>query len=285
LNTIKISKRKISAKPVVKVSYALSSLIFLASSFILVAISVTKPMAFDGFRASIMDMTAPVITTVNAPFRAATDMIKNASGIATLQQQNAELRAENAKLKEWYLTAQTLQSENKQLQAMNNFKPAQNSHFVTARILADTGGTFAKSIMVTAGTQDGVIKGSPVVSSQGVVGRVIEAGKTTSRVLLLSDMNSRIPVAINNNGKIMNAMLAGRNDSAPELIHVPDDSKIVVGAHIMTSGHGGVYPPGLPVGKVLSSKKGEFTAVPYMDMTETSYLKIVMPQSASPVWE
>ena len=249
MKTLRFSKNKITTRPLVRVSYALSSIIFLAGSLILIAISIGRPATFDTLRLSLMDAATPLISTVNTPIRAASDFVKDASGLATLQADNARLQAENAKLKEWYLAARTLQSENAQLQKLVNLQPAAgHEKIITAGLLTDTGSPFAKSIIVHAGTQKGVAKGAAVISSQGVIGRVIEVGETSSRILLLSDMNSRIPVTIDYDGSAIHAILAGQNDAAPVLLHISAGTNIPAGAHIMTSGLGGLYPKGLPVG-------------------------------------
>jgi rod shape-determining protein MreC len=269
----------------VRVSYALTSAIFLIGSVAILAISLLSPLSVEGVRTSLMDMAAPVIHTVNAPLRYVSDLVRNTSGLASLQQHNADLKEENVRLKEWYLKARTLQTENTELKTLLNLKSSAVQRFATAEILADTASPFAKSIMIKAGQDDGIIKGAAVIGASGVVGRVIEAGNKTSRVLLLSDMNSRIPVIIDIDGQPLNAMLAGRNDDYPNLHHIPEGQIIKDGAHIVTSGLGGIYPRGLAVGQVRLDPNGTMHVVPYIDINELTYLQITLPEAGNAVWE
>lgn len=276
LKKIKLSGNKISARPIVRVSYALTSMIFLIGSGTLLAFSLIKPTSVETIRVSIMDIASPVLEVVNAPVRHAADFVKNASGLASLQQQNFALKEENARLMEWYLRARTLETENAELKTLLNVKTPNFKEFATAEILADTGSTFAKSLMIKAGKKDGIAKGTAAISSSGVVGRITEVGEKTARVLLLSDMNSRVPVIIDVDGQPLNAMLAGRNDEYPTLLHLPEGQEISDGAHIITSGFGGIYPRGLAVGQARHDASGNLHVVPYMNLNDLTYLQIIM---------
>ena len=110
------------------------------------------------------------------------------------------------------------------------------------------GVTFVRSLLVLAGKSDGVIKGQAAVTGQGLVGRVTAVGERASRVLLVTDINSRIPVRVDRTRE--RAVLAGNNSSSPSLIYLPPETGVQVGDRIVTSGHGGVFPKGIPVGIV-----------------------------------
>jgi len=125
-----------------------------------------------------------------------------------------------------------------------NIKVAPDHNFITARVIADSGNAFVKSLLVEAGSLDRVQKNYAVIAGEGLIGRVIEVGKNVSRILLVSDMNSRIPVLIENTSQ--HAVLAGGNETSPTLEHLPASSGVDVGARIVTSGHGGVFPAGIP---------------------------------------
>ena len=107
---------------------------------------------------------------------------------------------------------------------------------VTARVLTDHDYAFFKSIMINAGQTDNVEKGHPVVSGDGVVGRILEAGEQTSRVLLITDINSRIPVYLEKSG--YHAILAGQNTGALKIDHLPADTMLKDGEYVLTSGKG-----------------------------------------------
>mgnify|MGYP001426707493 CR=1 FL=1 len=122
--------------------------------------------------------------------------------------------------------------------------------FVTARIIAGTMGSISNTFVINAGSEDGVGKGQPVLSDKGFVGRIIAVSKNSARILLATDINSRIPVILESTRT--RALMVGGNTERPRLIHLPPGAQITSSERIVTSGHGGVFPPGLPVGLVAS---------------------------------
>jgi rod shape-determining protein MreC len=156
---------------------SLSSLIFVLLSVVLLLFSVLRPDAVTGVRGAATDRVVPVFAALSEPFYALADMLGNVTGMATLQAENAQLTAENVRLREWYQTALILQAENASLQELLNLKIEPQHGFVSTRVVADSGNAFAQTAIVVAGNQDGVEKGEAVLSGQGMIGRVIEADR------------------------------------------------------------------------------------------------------------
>jgi rod shape-determining protein MreC len=253
-------KRRSTAKSIARVlpipfGMPLSSAGLVILSLGLMIFSTVKPQAFYGMRSGVTDIFAPVLGAVSYPFQRGADFIRDVSGLAQLQADNARLELENERLREWYHTALLLESENKSLRDLLNVKVDPEYIHISARVIADAGNTFVKSLLVAAGNQDGVNKGQAVISGEGLIGRIVEAGERSARILLVTDMNSRVPVVIEDTQ--INAIMAGTNTGQPQLMHVPQDSELTVGARVITSGYGGVYPPGLPVGRVVSGGGSE----------------------------
>lgn len=256
---------------------SVSSLVFVALSLVLLLFSVLRPDAITGVRGAATDRVAPVFAALSEPFYALADMLGNVTGMATLQAENAQLTAENIRLREWYQTALILQAENASLQELLNLKIEPQHGFVSTRVIADSGNAFAQTAIVVAGLNDGVEKGEAVLSGQGMIGRVIEAGYTSSRILLLTDFNSRVPVIVE--GSRQRAVVAGTNGPLLAITHLPPDSDIKDGQNIVTSGHGGLFPPGLPVGRVVAGEDGTKYVRPYADMDRVTYVRILdLPQ-------
>lgn len=245
-------------------------LIFLAAIFIFW--SGLQPQTFSNLRVGVSDAAAPVVDFVAAPMQKAAVFVRDVSGLAALQAENARLTEENEKLRAWYHTAMTLEAENKSLRDLMNVQVEPRHTYITARILTDGQSNFAKSLLVAAGTNDGVRKGQAVVSGDGLVGRVVEAGEKTARILLLNDINSRIPVLIDNSRQ--HAVFAGQNTKMGVLVHLPQESKIDHGVRVVTSGVGGVFPPGIPVG-VVKSENGEVLVKPNADLSRLMYVRII----------
>lgn len=220
-----------------------------------------------------VDALAPAIAIVNTPFRVASDYIGAVSGITRLQDEVTRLREENARLHEWHDAALTLKAENTRLSDLLKLKVPEAHGFITARVISDAGNTFAQSVLVLAGDNDGVGKGQAVLSGDGLVGRVIESGHKASRILLLTDINSRIPVVIG--GQETRAILAGQNHPYPLLDHLPADHKIRTGERVVTSGHGGLFLPDIPVGQTFVDENGQVFVRLFADVDRLNYVRII----------
>jgi len=245
-------------------------LIFMAGVFIFW--SSMQPQTFSNMRVGLSDAAAPVVDVVAAPVQKAAVFVRDVSGLAALQAENARLVQENEKLRAWYHTALTLEAENKSLRDLMNVQIEPRHTYITARILTDGQSNFAKSLLLAAGSENGVKKGQAVLSGDGLIGRVVEAGEKTSRVLLLNDINSRIPVIIDNSRQ--HAVFAGQNTDMGVLVHLPLESKVDNGVRVVTSGVGGVFPPGIPVG-VVKTNGAEVLVKPNADLNRLMHVRII----------
>jgi rod shape-determining protein MreC len=151
--------------------------------------------------------------------------------------------------------------------------PEPATTFLTARVIANSGGAYLRSLMIHAGSENGIARGQAAMTGEGLVGRVSEVGRQAARVLLVTDLNSRVPVIVE--GPQQRALLTGDNSERPCLRYLDAGAEIKVGDRVVTSGQGGVFPPGLPVG-VVASLDGEAPRVePYVEMSRVEYLRIV----------
>jgi rod shape-determining protein MreC len=159
------------------------------------------------------------------------------------------LRGENQKLSGWEWRAKQLEARLADLERLAKVVPEQNLEFVTSRVIADSSGAFARSVMINSGSQQNVKAGYPVINADGLVGRVVDVGPNSSRVLLSTDADSRVPVRIGTD--LVRGILAGDNGTNPRLLYLPDGAKISPGDEVSTSGTGGLFPPGLRIGTVI----------------------------------
>lgn len=249
-----------------------ASLVFVIFSLILLFLSTINPSIFSGIRSSASNAISPAISLVSYPLQEATQFVRNVSGLSSLQARNAALEQENARLREWYQTALFLEQQNQSLQKLLNVKLDPQYEYITARLIADVGSAFVKSILVRAGQQDGIQKGQAVISGDGLLGRIIDVSNQTSRILLITDMNSRVPVMIESSKQ--HAILAGQNSAEPVLEHLPDGVNISKGANVVTSGRGGMFPVGIPVGYV-SKIDGKVRVSITADLNNIQYVRIV----------
>lgn len=250
-----------------------AALIFMLAATLLLTVSFVRPGVFGGLRSTVSDTLTPALILLSEPFRQGAELVGGITGLSELRAENAQLKAENIRLREWYQTALMLESENQSFQALLNVKPDPQHRFITARVVGDSGNAFVKSALVSAGANDGVQKGQAVLSGDGVVGRIIQAGNTSARILLLTDFNSRVPVLVE--GSRQKAILSGTNGDMPILKYLPQDSDIKEGTRIITSGNGGLFMPGLPIGTVVGGKDGSLYVKLYADIARLTHVRIV----------
>jgi rod shape-determining protein MreC len=143
---------------------------------------------------------------------------------------------------------------------------------VTARLIGNSGG-FVRAAMVNAGSDQGVARGQAAIAEGGLIGRLTEIGNRAARILLITDLNSRIPVAIP--ASRTSAVLAGDNSERPRLVFASEPKAIKIGDRVVTSGDGGVFPPGLPVGVVAALDQDGARVEPYAELSQLDYVLLI----------
>jgi len=248
-------------------------IILVLLSLALMVLHKADTLPVERFRAAMMDAMSPVLTAVSAPVTAVVDNIGGMASSRDLKAENIRLEEENGRLQKWYEAALKLQAENQSFRELLNVKADPTITFVTARVISDAGGSFVKSVLLPVGARDRVQKGNAVMSGHGLVGRVMEVGQTSSRVLLVTDLNSHIPVILQNTRT--KAILAGKNQDLMKLERLPPDSGMTVGTRVMTSGDGGQLPADLPVGTIVSVGADGVWVKPISDIDTLSYVQVI----------
>jgi len=245
----------------------------LAAAFAILVLGKADPQIFERARMTVTDMTAPVLDALSRPAMTVASTIEEVKELGRLRDENQALRSQNILLLKWQTTARTLMAENDQLRGLLGFGADPEASSVTARVIGDSGGAFVRSVLVNAGRRVGVRKGQAAAVGSGLLGRVAEVGERSARILLITDLNSRIPVVIESSRE--RAVLAGDNSASPRLHYLPITTKVKLGDRIVTSGHGGVFPPGLPVGIVTSVAKEGVRVRPYAAAERLEYIRLM----------
>lgn len=261
------------AQPVKNLVQRFTFLGLIIAAFGLMLVGKVDALIVDRMRAHVTDAMAPILAAVSQPMATVANGIENFRDLAAIRDENQRLREENQRLLQWQTAARKLTAENRSLQGLLNVIPDVKATFISARVIADTGGAFAHTLVLNAGQGDGVRRGQAVLSDQGFVGRVAEVGNHTARVLLLTDLNSRIPVIIESSRA--RAVLAGNNSDRPRLIHLLPGTVVTPSDRVVTSGHGGAFPPGLPVGVVASVTNGGVEVQPFTDRSRLEFVRAV----------
>jgi len=250
-----------------------SFVLFISLAVFLIILTRTQPEAISSLRAHTLDAVAPILDVLARPTLLVQDASDAVHSMVSLRADNKRLYEENRHLIEWQNAVMALERENRDLRALLKFKTEPRQTYISARVIADTGGAYARGLVITAGKTDGIREGMAAMTGEGLIGRVVEAGSWSSRVWLISDLNSRIPVTIAETGD--RAILAGDNTTQPKLLFLSRDASIPSGAHVVTSGHGGVFPPNLPVGVLKEIEHGAYAVVPAADLGRVTYVRLV----------
>ncbi|MBO9508108.1 rod shape-determining protein MreC [Thalassospira sp. A3_1] len=247
-------------------------ILLIVSAFGLMLLGKADTVLIERIRAASADLVSPIMNVVSRPAASINELTEQATNLFNLYEQNERLRRENRELLAWQQVARNLSHENARLRDLAGYTSPPPLRLVTTRVIADMGGAYAHSLMVSAGSRDGVSKGQAVMSDEGLVGRVAEAGYQASRVLLITDINSRVPVIVENSRD--RAFLSGDNTDRPLLTFLTADAAVAPGDRILTSGHGGAFPPGIPVGVVSSVSENAVRVAPLFRRHQLEYLRV-----------
>ena len=276
------------AMPVRALTQRFAFVFLVLAAFGLMLLGRAETRLVERVRAGVIDVVTPIMDVLSRPAASVADVIESGRQLLQLHSENQRLKEQNARLLEWQAVARHLAAENQAFRKALNYVPDPGARYVTARVIGDSGGVFVQSKLVNAGTRSGVRKGSAVITGAGLAGRVATVGDQSSRVLMLTDLNSRIPVVIESSRE--RAILAGDNQKHPRLEFLRPTATVAPGDRIVTSGHGGLFPPGLPVGIVSSAQKRDFRVRPFVDLDRLEYVRIVdfraagLTSLADPSW-
>jgi len=225
-------------------------------------------------RSQFDEAMAPVSSLFAAPLRwagVAGDYLKDYFDAV---EENRRLKAEMASLLQYREKAFALKNINARYEALLKLRTEPEAPMVSARVVDDVRGGFAHMRLIDAGADQGVKIGNPVLSEHGVVGRVVGVSKTVSRVMLLTDVTSRTAVLVNSTNA--RAILAGDGGDAPKLSYLRGKDPVKVGDVILTSGDGGLYPRGLPVGVADQDVFHQWRVRLYSDRSSIDYVRVML---------
>ena len=225
-------------------------------------------------RASLVDWVVPNLDWALVPVTETINLARGFQSYAALQRQNRDLRDELQQMKAWKEAALRLRQENAKLLNLNKVRLDPALTVVTGKVLADSGSPFRQSVLLNVGgNRDGIMDGWAVTDGLGLVGRISGVGQRSSRVLLLTDSASHIPVTIQNSGQ--RAVLSGDNSPLPvlEFIETPEDVR--PGDRVISSGDGGVFPAGLLVGDVVLARDGRLRLRLAADYERLEFLRVL----------
>ena len=229
-------------------------------------------------RSILTGLAVPVADIVSVPFGAVNSVMEGMVSVARLREENLRLKEDVDNLKRWRRQAEILQSENRQLRSVSGVIVPENTTPVSARAVAVNADSFAHSVMVNVGSRAGVEKGNAVTTTDGLVGIVVDTGPKHAQILLITDINAMVPVLLASSS--WPAVTVGQNSKRVLLRFLPSDADVAAGDLLQTSGHGGVLPPGIPVGRIEAIRGNEISVRPVADLQRLGFVTILTTDEA-----
>lgn len=243
---------------------------------VLLVLSRIGHTALEDARDGIVDLSEPLLELASVPAVEARRFVDRVA-LNVRVHQNAvgeidRLTKENEELKQWQWRTQLLERKVAHLRKLLHAAEEPALVYASGRIIADARGPFVRSALVNLGRKDGVRIGYAVINGDGLVGRTVEAGDSVARVLLLNDLNSRIPVIVGPNGA--RGLALGDNSAELQLDFVEEGAAIYAGDEVYTSGSDGVLPRGLRVGMVVG-EPGAYKVHPFAELDSLDSVSVL----------
>tara|TARA_B100000674_G_C37698936_1_gene849601 strand:- start:139 stop:816 length:678 start_codon:yes stop_codon:yes gene_type:complete len=197
----------------------------------------------------------------------------NINNIFYVYRNNKNLIIENENLKSQLIEQKFIRKENIELRNLLNVKKENSYSFVTAKILSQSNFSFSHSMILSVGLDNNISINSPVIYKNQLVGYISDVGNKSSRVRLITDINSKIPVLVLD--KNIKFIMSGDNNNYLKLLNFGNINLLENGDEVYTSGDGGMYPKGLMVGKVIKGSENQLVIEPSLTIGKLDYLQII----------
>jgi rod shape-determining protein MreC len=235
----------------------------------------------ERFRSALVDRFVPSFTWAMAPVTWGLGVVDDFQSYSRLYEQNQQLREELRQMKAWKEAALQLEQKNARLLDLNHVRLDPKLTHVTGVVLADSGSPFRQSVLLNVGARDGIRDGWATMDGIGLVGRISGVGQQTSRVILLTDSNSRIPVTVQPSGQ--QSIMSGDNSDLPPLEFLEDPDEVRPGDRVVSSGDGGMFPAGLLVGTVVLGTDKRLRVAMAADYQRLEFLRVLRSHELTPI--
>jgi rod shape-determining protein MreC len=243
---------------------------------ILLILSLVAPARFETLRGAALDVTAPITGALYEVTSTAKGLVTGAGDYWDAAHQNAKLKRERRAMLQRMVEAKAISLENRELKAALQLRERVHDAVAAGRIVGSSFNSPRRFAILSAGMKDGVRIGMPVRSAEGLVGRVVDAGAFASRVLLVSDRSNIVPARLLRGG--IPVISQGRGDGTLDIRPLEvGRNPFRRGDIIITSGTGGLYPPLVPIARVVRLEDDGAVAVPLADPARTSFAIVEPP--------
>lgn len=237
---------------------------------IMLVLSLVAPSAYAGVRGAALDVTAPVTGALSDVATTVNGVVGGAGDYWNAAEQNAGLKRERTALRRQIIRAKAVLQENTQLKAALGLREKTREAVAVGRIVGSSFESTRRFAVLSVGRGDGVMPGMPVRTADGLVGRVVEAGSSASRVLLVSDRSNIVPARILRGG--IPVISTGRGDGTIDIRPLEvGRNPFKRGDIIVTSGTGGLYPPLVPIARIIRLDDDGALGLPLADPSQASF--------------
>lgn len=242
----------------------------LAFAALLLVISIADPTGFNALRSAGAEITAPVARFFNSIRRTTNDIGGNMSAYFDAASKNAALTREVKKNRTRLIEAEAIKTENLRLRRLLGITDDSTQTVAIGRLISSTGSSSRRVATLSIGSNYNIVTAQPVRGAEGLIGRIIEVGPTTARVLLVTDAENLVPVM-----RVSDGLPAFATGLANGMVVIKPinlgESPFKPGDIIVTSGNGGLYPPNIPFARVLKKTVDGALARPMADPSNTPY--------------
>ena len=257
-----------------KQRFSLLALVILSILFIFFETIEAKPLNY--VRSFIKDTIYRGSVLVSVPSNLTKNLTKNINNHWNLYSNYNQLKEENSRLKNTISKSDFLELENSQLRKLIEEDVTSSSNFLSARVMIDKQSPYLNSFIIDIGSNKNIKNGMAVLDGDNFIGRIVDVNFFSSRVLLISDLNSKIPVVIEPSGN--HAILSGRGDLQPILEYLPENQNLKNGNKVYTSGKEGIFSPGVAIGEV-KIERDLIKVQLFSDLSQITFINIVQNTS------
>ena len=268
---VSISIRSAFLKEGTKQKFSFLSLVTISIILIFVETVETKPLNF--FRSFIKDVIYRSSVVVSAPSKGFSSFSTFVKSHFNLRNNYYLLKKENDELKDNKTETEFLELENTQLRKLIDEQAEPIKNFVSARVMLDKQSPYLNSFVINIGKNKEIKNGLAVLDGKNFIGRTVDVNFFSSRVLLVTDLNSKIPVIVESGGN--HAILSGHGKNLPTLEYLPEKSEIKDGDKIYTSGKEGIFSPGIPIGEFINEKNLNKVKL-FSDLNQITFINVVI---------
>ena len=254
--------------------FSLFALILFSIILLYVDTIETKPLNY--LRSVVKDVIYRGSVIVSSPSRGLKTTVTTIKDHINLYSDYRQLKEENSRLKNQAYDPNFLIFENKQLRQLLDDQITSSTNLVSSRVMLDKQSPYLNSFVINSGSNRKIKNGLAVLDGKNFIGRIVDVNFFSSRVLLVTDLNSKIPVIIEPSG--YHAILSGIGKSEPILEFLPENHTVQFGNKVYTSGKEGIFSPGIPIGEVNMSTENILVSL-FSDLTQITFVNINLGDS------